>query len=89
MPINRLLRHANTLMIFELQSKMRGNPLYFWKAIRIENIFKKPASCLEKDELLEQIDLREGGGSGNLRNAWKGFSWPLSDVVPQKVLPSF
>ena len=64
-------------------------PIVFLEGDTDRKYFQKACELFGKNELLEQIDLREGGGSGNLQNAWKGFNSPLSDVVPQKELLLF
>ena len=47
---------------------------------------EKAASLLGYDEVLERVELSDGGGAGNLKNIWKGLSSALSSVVSQKVV---
>ena len=44
---------------------------------------------LGKETILERFEVRDGGGSGNLVNIWKGLKQPLTDILPQKVLLLF
>ncbi len=47
---------------------------------------KKAAELLEKNEILNSIQLSDGGGFGNLNNIWKSLDTPLSSVLPKKIL---
>ena len=44
---------------------------------------------LGKETTLENFNIYDGGGSGNLVNIWKDLKYPLTDIIPQKVLLLF
>ena len=50
---------------------------------------RKASSLLGKEAVLQSFEAQDGGGSGNLANVWKNFRYPLSDIIPQKVLLLF
>ena len=64
-------------------------PVIFMEGDTDRKYLQRACKLFGKEKLIGQIDLREGGGSGNLRNAWKGFSGPLADIIPQKILLLF
>ena len=51
-----------------------------------QKYLKRASELLEKQALLECFEVRDGGGSGNLANVWR---YPMTDLVPQKVLLLF
>ena len=50
---------------------------------------EKAASVLGKEPVLQNLQLRYGGGGGNLVNIWKEWKAPLTDILPQKVVLLF
>jgi len=46
----------------------------------------KAAAILGKTDTLDRVQLRDGGGFGNLDKIWKSYSNSLSEVVPNKIL---
>ena len=65
------------------------HPVIFVEGDTDREYIQRACELLGNEGLLEHIDLRDGGGSGRLRNIWKGFRAPLSEIVPQKVLLLF
>ena len=51
-----------------------------------QKYLKRASELFGKQALLECFEVRDGGGSGNLANVWK---YPMTDLVPQKVLLLF
>jgi predicted ATP-binding protein involved in virulence len=47
---------------------------------------KKAAELLGKQDIIEQINLKDGGGFGNLNNIWKYFDSKYCDITPQNIL---
>jgi len=49
----------------------------------------KAAKLLNKEAVLSSVELKDGGGSGNLSNIWKSFNNKLAEIVPQKIILLF
>jgi len=47
---------------------------------------EKAAQLLGKDQILESIEMKDGGGFGNLDKIWKSFDSPIVNALSQKVL---
>ncbi len=50
---------------------------------------QKASSLLGREAVLQSFEIQDGGGSGNLANIWKDFRYPLTDILPQKLLLLF
>ncbi len=50
---------------------------------------ERAAELLGRETLINGFEVRDGGGSGNLANIWKGFKLPMADLMPQKVILLF
>ncbi len=64
-------------------------PIVIAEGITDKKYIETAARLLGKGALLAGVELHDGGGSGNLRNIWRRFTQPLSDIVPQKMLLLF
>ena len=61
------------------------SPILFLEGKTDIQYFKRAAEVLGKQAFLEEFDIEDGGGSGNLTNIWKAL-WKLSDnLIPRKV----
>ena len=47
---------------------------------------RKAAELLGRQAILDDIDLWDGGGEGQLTKIWKNFTPPLPDLLPQEVM---
>ena len=47
---------------------------------------RKAAKLLGREATLQGVQLRDGGGFGNLDNIWKKFDRELAKIIPQKVM---
>jgi hypothetical protein len=47
---------------------------------------RKAAELLDKTEFLEKIQLKDGGGCGNLDKIWKGYDNSISEIIPNKII---
>lgn len=46
----------------------------------------KAATLLNKQEILAKIQIKDGGGFGNLDKVWKGYDNALSEILPKKII---
>lgn len=46
----------------------------------------KAAEILNKKDLLERVELKDGDGFGNLNKFWKACNNPVSEILPNKVI---
>ena len=64
-------------------------PIAFVEGTTDIRYIERASELLGREVTLEQIEIRDGEGTGNLRNIWNRFGSPLADVIPQKVLLLF
>lgn len=64
-------------------------PIVFLEGITDQRYLEKAAQLLDREALIENIELRDGGGSGNLTKIWRDSVLPLIEVLPQQVLLLF
>lgn len=64
-------------------------PIVFIEGTTDQRYMEKASELLDKEALLECVELRDGGGSGNLAKIWKDSLLPLTKVLPQQVLLLF
>ena len=50
---------------------------------------KKAAEHLSRESLLAGVELRDGGGAGNLKKFWRNLSTAVAEVIPQQVVLLF
>lgn len=68
--------------------KMR-KPIIYTEGEYDVKYISKAAEFFNKEELLSKIDLRDGGGAGNLTKIWKYFNNKLAEILPQKIMLLF
>ena len=61
-------------------------PIVYVEGSTGQRYIQRAAQLLSQEAILEGVELRDGGGTGDLKNIWK--SW-LPDLVPQKVMLLF
>ncbi|MCD4786233.1 MAG: AAA family ATPase [Candidatus Eremiobacteraeota bacterium] len=61
-------------------------PILFVEGAYDVRYIEKAAKLLEKQALLEQIQIYDANGFGGLDKIWNNYNTKLSEVVPQKVL---
>ena len=61
-------------------------PIVYVEGSTGQRYIHRAAQLLSQEAILEEVELRDGGGTGDLKNIWK--SW-LPDLVPQKVVLLF
>ena len=64
-------------------------PIILLEGTTDEKYLRKASSLLDKEPIIQRVELRDGGGHGNMGNLWKYFKHPLTDIFPQKVLLLF
>ena len=80
------VRHTRDIQTAIQQAQ---KPIVFVEGATDEKYIKRAAELLGKETILEQIEVRDGGGAGRLGKVWKNFGPPLTDVMPQKMLLIF
>ena len=66
--------------------KESQRPVIFLDGATDVQYLQKAAECLRKQEILETIELRDGGGHGRLDRIFNKFDPKLSEIIPQKVI---
>ena len=61
-------------------------PILYLEGTTDVKYIHKAAQLLEKTELLNSIDVKDGGGGPNLRNIWSAMRNLSEDLVPRKVV---
>ena len=71
----------------DLRAAIAGaqKPILFVEGSTDQKYIQKASQLLGKEAMLQQIEIRDGGGHGNLDNIWKLRSLPGS-IVQQKVM---
>ena len=64
-------------------------PIVFVEGATDQKYLQKAAKLLGQEELLERLEIRDGGGKDNLRKIWNHFRPPLADIVHQEVVLLF
>ena len=64
-------------------------PIVFLEGTTDQRYMEEASKFLEKQAVLERIELRDGGGSGKLAKIWKDSLLPLTEILPQQVLLLF
>lgn len=64
-------------------------PIVFVEGTTDQKYLQKAAKLLGQEEILERVDIRDGGGKDNLRKIWNQFKPPLADIVHQEVVLIF
>ena len=67
--------------------KESQRPVIFLDGTTDVQYLQKAAECLRKQEILETIELRDGGGHGRLDGIFNKFDPKLSEIIPQKSNP--
>ncbi|MCY3543311.1 MAG: AAA family ATPase [Chloroflexi bacterium] len=77
------VRHSRDIQTAIEQAQ---KPIAFVEGATDEKYIKRASELLSKEAVLGQVEVRDGGGSGNLKKIWNNFRSPLPDLIPQKVL---
>ena len=64
-------------------------PIVFVEGITDQRYIENAAQLLGKEAMIGSLEVRDGGGSGNLAKIWKDSILPLTMVLPQQVLLLF
>ena len=64
-------------------------PIVFVDGTTGQQYLKKASQLLGQEAMIEGVEVRNGGGSGDLKNVWNNFKSPLPDIVPRKVVLLF
>ena len=66
-----------------------GQPIVFVEGATDQRYLAQAAIMLEKEEILANVDVRDGGGKGKLAKIWKDSVGPLTETLPKQVLLLF
>ena len=64
-------------------------PIVFVEGETDQLYIEKASQLLGREDLLARLELRDGGGKGNLSKVWKDSLLPLTEMLPQYVLLLF
>lgn len=72
----------------DMRAAIQGvqKPIVYVEGSTGQKYIHRAAQLLSQETILEGVELRDGGGTGDLKNIWR--SW-LPDIVPQKVILLF
>ena len=59
-------------------------PIVFHEGTTDQKYIEKASELLDRKALLEYVELRDGGGSGNLAKIWKDSLLPLTEMLPNR-----
>ena len=65
------------------------SPILYMEGKTDIQYLKKSAALLGKETVLEELDIEDGGGTGNLTNIWKALLKLSDNLVPRKVVLLF
>ena len=66
--------------------KQHAKPVVFVEGDYDIRYLIKAAELLNKQDILERVQLKDGGGFGSLDKIWKSYNNSISEVVPNKVI---
>ena len=66
-----------------------SKPVMFVEGTTDQKYIERVATLFGKQAILDDIDIRDGGGSGKLTKIWKDSVLPLTESLPHKVLLLF
>lgn len=72
----------------EISSEIQQStkPIVFVEGDYDIKYLNKAAHLLDKNSILERIQLKDGDGFGNLDKIWKSYNNSMSEVVPNKII---
>ena len=70
----------------KLEIERHSKPIIFVEGDYDIRYLRKAAELLGKTEILDKIQLKDGGGFGGLDKVWKSYNNPISKVVPNKII---
>ncbi|MFA7348278.1 MAG: AAA family ATPase [Desulfurivibrionaceae bacterium] len=76
-------RHREEIQI---EIKRHSKPIVFVEGDYDIRYLIKAAKFLNKNDILEKVQLKDGDGFGNLDKIWKAYDNPISKVVPNKIV---
>lgn len=76
-------RHRDEI---QKQLELHAMPIVFVEGDYDIRYLTKAAELLNQQDVLDRIQLKDGGGFGNLDKIWKGYNNPLSGTLPNTVL---
>jgi len=66
--------------------EMNSKPIVFVEGDYDIRYLKKAASLLDKEEVLNRVQLKDAIGFGNLDKVWKSYNNAVSEAIPSKII---
>lgn len=63
-----------------------SQPIVFVEGDYDIRYINKAAELLDKQEVVAKIQIKDGGGFGNLDKVWRGYDNALSEILPHKII---
>lgn len=76
-------RHREEIRI---ELERHSKPIVFVEGDYDIRYLNKASELLDKNKVLERIQLKEGDGYGNLDKIWSKYENPISEIVPNKII---
>ncbi|MBE9196750.1 AAA family ATPase [Synechocystis sp. LEGE 06083] len=70
----------------EKQIENHSKPIVFVEGDHDVHYLEKAAELLNQSNILNRVQLDDGGGFGGLDKIWKAYNNPISEVLPNKVI---
>lgn len=77
------MRHREEIRI---ELERHSKPIVFVEGDYDIRYLSKASELLNKHELLKRVQLKYGGGFGNLDKIWKGYDNAISEIVPSNII---
>lgn len=61
-------------------------PILFVEGVTDVRYIEQAATLLDRQDILERVDIRDAGGAGTVLKAWKQLQPPVTELMPIKIL---
>ena len=69
-----------------LELERHSKPILLVEGDHDIRYLRKAAELLDKTPILDKVQLKEGGGFGNLDKVWKSYDNALAEMLPKKII---
>ena len=81
-PSLKRAREAHFQKTYASQSRVHRLPIVFVEGTTGQRYLRRPRKLLSQEDLLERVEVRDGGGSGDLKKDRSNFKSPLAYRTP-------